>query len=552
MANLVETARWEAGIYQFETSDPVMGGPNGIDNRPTRELANRTLWLKTELAKAVESIGSNKTAADNALALKVDKTTQIMVGNGLIGGGTLESNRMISMGVPSAITASSTNTTTTNSHTHFIDKASTTTTGIVRLNNTLTSDATDQALTAAQGKVLDVSKLNKSDLKYTRRPVNKDLEANLDLCSKQSLINFFGADYISSHGHLETTLYNLAVANIQNMPLPGIYSEAYLSIYLMGAHSYIEVGYLRLNRRFCAGFNFNYETWTLNWIEALGSNRLSDSLTLDDATVPASARAVKLANDANVSKTTTITAGNGLTGGGDLSASRTITLGTPGTITGSSTNSVTATGHTHAISAATTAISGVTRLSTATNSTATNMAATPSAVKAAYDLATDAAPSGMVVFFSRSTPPPGWLKCNGAAVSRTVYASLFAAIGTTAGAGDGSTTFNVPDIRGDAIRGWDDGRGVDAGRALGSEQMDAFQGHARDLRRSQGTAVMHGVNYYQNVSVNDSQFSQAPAGSGTGDSWLTGEYLQHRDYGTPRVAAETRMRNIALLACIKI
>ena len=58
MANLNETARWEAGIYQFETSDPVMGGPNGIDNRPTRELANRTLWLKTELAKAVQSIGS--------------------------------------------------------------------------------------------------------------------------------------------------------------------------------------------------------------------------------------------------------------------------------------------------------------------------------------------------------------------------------------------------------------------------------------------------------------------------------------------------------------
>ena len=51
MANLTETNRWEAGIYQLETSDPVMGGPNGIDNRAPRELANRTLWLKTELAK---------------------------------------------------------------------------------------------------------------------------------------------------------------------------------------------------------------------------------------------------------------------------------------------------------------------------------------------------------------------------------------------------------------------------------------------------------------------------------------------------------------------
>lgn len=49
MANLSEMSRWEAGIYQWETSDPVQGGPNGIDNRPTRELANRTRWLYDEL-----------------------------------------------------------------------------------------------------------------------------------------------------------------------------------------------------------------------------------------------------------------------------------------------------------------------------------------------------------------------------------------------------------------------------------------------------------------------------------------------------------------------
>ena len=46
MANLTENPVWEEGIYQFETSDPVMGGPNGIDNRPTRQLANRTGYLK--------------------------------------------------------------------------------------------------------------------------------------------------------------------------------------------------------------------------------------------------------------------------------------------------------------------------------------------------------------------------------------------------------------------------------------------------------------------------------------------------------------------------
>ena len=53
MANLQETSTWEAGIYQLETSDPVMGGENGIDNRAPRQLANRTLWLKNELAKQI-------------------------------------------------------------------------------------------------------------------------------------------------------------------------------------------------------------------------------------------------------------------------------------------------------------------------------------------------------------------------------------------------------------------------------------------------------------------------------------------------------------------
>ena len=287
-------------------------------------------------------------------------------------------------------------------------------------------------------------------------------------------------------------------------------------------------------------------------LENIGFVQLVSELSESDESNAATPKGVLEAIAASVSKTTKVIAGNGLTGGGELSANLTIALGTPGTLSGESTNSVTATSHTHAILAATTAASGVTRLSTATNSTATDMAATPSAVKAAYDLAATAAPSGMVVFFAQSTPPLGWLKCNGAAVSRTVYASLFSAIGTTFGAGDGSTTFNLPDLRGEFVRGWDAGRGVDAGRAAGSAQSDAFQGHARNLKRSQSTAVMHGVNFFQNVEVNDNLHSPAPAAIGVGDSWLTADYLPHGSYGAPRVAAETRPRNIALLACIKI
>lgn len=86
-------------------------------------------------------------------------------------------------------------------------------------------------------------------------------------------------------------------------------------------------------------------------------------------------------------------------------------------------------------------------------------------------------PAGQVAHFARTTAPTGWLKANGAAISRTTYADLFAAIGTVFGAGDGANTFNLPDLRGEFLRGYDDARGVDAGRSLGSYQSGAMQSH---------------------------------------------------------------------------
>lgn len=76
-----------------------------------------------------------------------------------------------------------------------------------------------------------------------------------------------------------------------------------------------------------------------------------------------------------------------------------------------------------------------------------------------------------------SGAPAHSLYCDGAAVSRTTYAKLFAVIGTTFGPGDGTTTFNLPDMRNRSVRGWDNGRGVDAGRALGSFQAGTVLTH---------------------------------------------------------------------------
>jgi microcystin-dependent protein len=78
-----------------------------------------------------------------------------------------------------------------------------------------------------------------------------------------------------------------------------------------------------------------------------------------------------------------------------------------------------------------------------------------------------AAPTGMIVPYGGTTAPTGWLLCYGQAISRTDYSALFAVFGTTYGSGDGSTTFNLPDLRGRVIAGQDDMGGTSANRLTG-------------------------------------------------------------------------------------
>ena len=78
--------------------------------------------------------------------------------------------------------------------------------------------------------------------------------------------------------------------------------------------------------------------------------------------------------------------------------------------------------------------------------------------------AVGALPAGAVIPYAGSSAPANWLLCGGQAVSRTDYAALFAVIGTTYGSGNGSTTFNLPDLRGRVIAGEDDMGGTAANR----------------------------------------------------------------------------------------
>lgn len=95
---------------------------------------------------------------------------------------------------------------------------------------------------------------------------------------------------------------------------------------------------------------------------------------------------------------------------------------------------------------------------TATVGTSTTQIATTAFV------AVQSSPIGMITAYAGSTAPTNWQLCYGQAISRTTYSSLFAVLGTTYGAGDGSTTFNLPDLRGRTVAGVDNMGGTDAGR----------------------------------------------------------------------------------------
>jgi len=163
-------------------------------------------------------------------------------------------------------------------------------------------------------------------------------------------------------------------------------------------------------------------------------------------------------------------------------------------------------------------------------------------------------PIGAVFHFAASTAPTGFLKANGAAVSRSTYAALFAITGTTYGSGDGSTTFNVPDLRGEFIRGWDDARAVDTGRAFGSAQGDLTKlvSHTHNVPF---VGSNNANNPYTNAfgSLQPTEINNIGGNTG-GDNAQDISYFNFNiATGSPSTAggAETRPRNVALLACIK-
>lgn len=148
----------------------------------------------------------------------------------------------------------------------------------------------------------------------------------------------------------------------------------------------------------------------------------------------------------------------------------------------------------------------------------------------------------VATFAANKEPRGGWLYCNGSAVSRAIYRNLFNAIGTTYGVGDGATSFNLPDLRGEFVRGWDAGRGVDAGRAFGSAQSHQFQDHVHDFSPDDN------VWFPGYIIGGSSDFASGAGGNTLGYNKINTDYVKT---GSVNVGAETRPRNIAMGMWIK-
>lgn len=131
-------------------------------------------------------------------------------------------------------------------------------------------------------------------------------------------------------------------------------------------------------------------------------------------------------------------------------------------------------------------------------------------------------PVGTVSLFAGSTAPTGWLICNGSAVSRTTYASLYSVIGTTYGNGDGSTTFNLPNLSGRIAVGYDSSDtnfntlGLTGGESTHTLTVNEMPSHHHATTKYYNTAIganaFYGSNATGNSATNDNAMSNTGGG----------------------------------------
>ena len=187
---------------------------------------------------------------------------------------------------------------------------------------------------------------------------------------------------------------------------------------------------------------------------------------------------------------------------------------------------------------------GVPTVTLADNEVTTAKIADGAVTQAKLNSSVTLVPTGAIMPFAMNSAPSGWLAADGTAVSRTTYAALFAAIGTTYGAGTGGTTFNLPDLRGYFVRGaGTNSDGIAAG-TFGAKQGNTVGPHTHGYAYAQAT--------YQTITGENSWPGTRPDHTLVNYVYPLSGGSTSTSSQSPAGTTETRPANIALLYCIKI
>ena len=454
MANVTEQSLWEVGVYQIETSDPVIGGVNGIANRQALQLGNRTLWLKNQIA----DLDTGKQAADTTLTALAGLTTsadKLIYATGADQFALTPLTAFIRTLLDDADAATARATL-----------------GAAPLASPALTD-TPTTPTAADGtntaQIASTAFVQSAVGGYLSKSVTGGTVTLSDLEASNPVIGFSGTLTSNLVVVVPTTVKRLwAVYNATG--------GAFTLTVKTATGSGVTVAQGKRNLVYTDGTNV-YD----------GFNDFENIALTGAPTAPTAA----------VGTNTTQIATTGFVNA-EIAADRPFettvsNIKMDGAQSVGSLNTVARGDHVHPTDTsraplASPALTGIPTAPTASTGTRSTQLATTAFVGAESQIA---APTGSVYTFAGSTVPTGWLKCNGALLSRTTYASLFAVIGTTYGAGDGSTTFALPDLRGEFVRGADDGRGVDAGRVLGSAQAGQNASHTHAASASPAGGHSH-------------------------------------------------------------
>ncbi|GMB64040.1 hypothetical protein PPNK14_19300 [Pectobacterium parmentieri] len=520
MANLSEQESWIDGIYQLETSDPVVAGPGGISNRQAEQLASRTAYLKKMQETTGDSLQKHLAASDPHSQYAPKNSPALT-------------------GTPTAPTTAQTANNTQIATTAFVKSAI-----AALVNGSPATLDTLQELANALGNDPNFSTtiLNKLAQKLEKEQNGADIPdkakflANIGLKSAATRTVGTGAsdipDITIGDGRYlgKTTTAVAATKLAAARKIAGVLFDGTADIALMPEN----IGALPATGTAIAATKLAIAR-TINGMAFDG--------TANIALTPASVGALPTAGTAAAStKLATARKINGVAfdGTADIALTPANVGALPATGTAATATKL-ATART---------INGVAFDGTANISlTPANVGALPAAGTAvaatklatarkingvAFDGTADIAlpldfPAGAPIPYPLSTPPTGWLKCNGQAFDKSRYPIL---------ASRYPSGF-LPDLRGEFVRGWDDGRGADAGRGLMSVQGDA-------IRNMTGSIAVSTENTGSSTAIGT--FSVTGIGGTVATSGFGNRGIPRFDFDASRVvptANENRPRNIA-------